>query len=186
MICVFREANTSCWSDNSDYLQLDRRGTIVSSVMNEEISVIRQQIADADKQMIQGVFLIVALMIGAFIGAETTGKATLYKLVFVLAVTMTFWVARGDYLIHRAGAYIKNAEIDSGYDWQTYLKSLKSRMLMFPIDLLAASGLVWVLYRCYSELSRFGEKQFAVLCVLGVVGGILATVLLVQLAHKRW
>ena len=147
---------------------------------------LHQEIADQDRQMIHGVFLLAFCMIGSYNAATITQKVELYKLVCALAVTTTFWIARGDYMIHRAAAYVRTIETKYAGGWEEAKGKLHSVKLMFFVDIFAALGLLWMLYDCREKMAALGAAGFANICIAGVVLGIAFTGLMVSLAQKRW
>lgn len=158
------------------------------SVSQKDISALREEIEKQDKLMLGGVFLALALMVVSFIFAALSENILLYKLVGALAVSMVFWVARGDYMIHRAVAYIRliQEHQQEQVGWEKAKFELRSTKLVLPIDLLSATGIFWMLRQCAAALLQAGEVRFVYLCCAGVVAGIIAIVAMVILAQKRW
>ncbi len=163
----------------------------------QDVSYLQKMIGDVNAQMIMGVLVVFALTSVAFMAATITGKIELYKLVFVFAVAMSFWVAREDYLIHRNAASIKvlQEQIRREGEWERsssartaeQLKDeLKSRYLMFPLDLLAASAMFWMLYSSGKALSESGDFGFAIVAGIMIVSGVLMTIIMQLLAQIRW
>ncbi|MDB4940319.1 MAG: hypothetical protein JWO40_744 [Candidatus Doudnabacteria bacterium] len=148
---------------------------------------LRKEIIEQDKLMINGVFLLAFSMFLSFIAAEMTLNVALYKFVYALGMTMVFWIARGDYSIHRIAAYIRSVEGEQQQSgWETAKAKLRSRKLMFFVDIFAASGLLWMLYECHGQMVLLGAERFANIASGCILLGIAFTVLMVTLAQKRW
>lgn len=152
-----------------------------------ELEYLKKEIVDTNQQMIHGVFLFAILMVISYIGAVVTSKIELYQLVLVFAVSTSFWIAREDYLIHRAGAYIAKTEItQEAVGWENHKAGLKSRFLMFPLDLFAALSLLWIVWMSAQNLFLLGQGRFVIVMITGIVSGIMMTIIMQLLAKAHW
>ena len=129
----------------------------------------------------------------------------------MLAVTATFFIARMDYMIHRAGSYIrytetatKPEELRQKYSagsfnnsessertnpstiesWESWKGRLKSRVTVLPVlDAFAPIAALYVIV-CAVMFVWPGDHRFVLLSAEVFVLGIVAIPLSVQLAGK--
>jgi hypothetical protein len=171
-------------------------------IVEQQIGALRAEIASANGQMIQGVCFIVLLMTASYIAAVITGKPELYKLVAMLSLTMVFFVARQDYIIHRAGAFIQLNEVETKYEgliaselrqkhgveltggWETWKNSLRSRIFLLPpLDVLAAIGVFYILV-CSQMALWQNHSRFVIATSMGILLGIITIPITAALAGK--
>lgn len=144
----------------------------MTAQQERDVRKLQAEIKQNDKLMINGVFLTVLLMFACFIAATITGQMVLYQTIFMLAVGMVFWIARGDYLIHRAGDYIRTVEAQTESGWEKYLANLRSKPMLLIADLGSATGAAWLLYSSGKVLNAAGYGAFVTWSFGAVVFGI--------------
>ncbi len=164
----------------------------------EQVAQRRQEIANADTTMMTAVFVIFSLTTTAYIAAVITGRPELYKLVFILGLTMVFFIARQELMIHRPAGYIKMTEQksvatkvaehppeeDGIPSWESYKDNLWStKFLLGPLDILAGLGIIYMFY-CSGAALWTDSRQFVYWCIAGTIGGIVAAIVAIVFAGK--
>ena len=179
--------------------------------IEQQVQKLRDEIAMTDANMLHGVYIIVVLMIAAYVAGVITNKAELYKLVLMLAVTAPFFIARMDYMIHRAGSYIRYTEAATTLEelrqkypagslnnpenrepknsssiesWESWKGNLKSRVTVLPVlDAFAPIAALYVII-CAMMFIWPGDHRFVFISAGAFLLGIAAIPLSVQLAGK--
>jgi hypothetical protein len=177
----------------------------------QQVQKLREEIAMHDVNMMHGIYVIVALMIAAYIAAAISNKLEVYMLVLMLAMTTPFFVARQEYMIHRAGSYIRYTEAKAKLEelrakyppgglnnpevrqestasetesWESWKGNLKSRVTILPaLDLLAPIAVLYLILM--SALALYpSSPTFTLSAAAGIVLGICAIPLVVMFAGK--
>jgi hypothetical protein len=166
----------------------------------KQIADRRLEIAQADALMMQAVFLIFALCMASYVAATLSGKTELHKLVLVLVVTLPFFIARQEYMIHRPAEWIKTVQASLSttettvtekqiekatvQNWEAWKDSRYSTYVLLPLlDILAGLTALYVLY-CSSAVLWPTDKPFVLWSGVGVIVGILSCIAGAKLAGK--
>lgn len=167
----------------------------------DQIKGRREEIVDAQRLMVPGVAAGLALCIITFVGAVATGNTKLYELVMMVIITVTFFTAAVQYMIHRSAGWIKyiggaaeksesvvsvpgaNVTVNL-LDWEDWKDSRRSTYSLWPVLVLgvaAAPG-----YVLYESIVVLWYRNFTFLkwSIAGVAIGILANILTPWLARK--
>jgi hypothetical protein len=167
----------------------------------QQIQKLRDEIISHNSDMMAGMRMITSVMVLLFIAATVIGNLDLYSLVLVAAVTIPLFVARQDYLIHRAAAYIRYVEEDAKpkmvifaeqdarkqqvLSWETWKGNLKSRKWLLPILDLSSPMLAATMAAMATNVLRHaGYITIGYLCWVLIVIGIVIVALTPSLAAK--
>lgn len=149
----------------------------------DQVPMLRDEVLAQLGFLNYGMFIGMACMVAAYlVGQISERKTECNRLVLILAITMGFWIAKSDFMIHQLGSYIRLIQESLPATtpqplpyWDTWRGSLKARPIMMPIvdfgSGLVPLFLVWLSSR---QLWRHGQRWFVVIALCGVVFSISA------------
>jgi hypothetical protein len=177
----------------------------------QQVQKLREEIAMHDTNMMHGVYLIVVLMIGVHLAKIVTNNKDAAKLVLMLAAGTPYFVARQDYMIHRAAAWILMAEaklklqdlrekyppgslneprpvqtqtVSDIESWESWKANLKSRLIALPIlDLLSPIAVMYIIF-CSASFLWPTDRQFVITTCGMFVAGIGVIPVVIKFAGK--
>ena len=157
----------------------------------------RLEILAHDVLMTVGLYLFTVVVMALYSLAVITSKKEIYELVPVLLISLVVFVAvRGDFLIHRAGGYIRYVEsqlpeaslsTDNSRTimaWEHWKETRENGWVMVAADIAGALVLMFVLFKTQVALWSKGEQGFVTVTSLLIIGAAAAIPKVVSLAAR--
>lgn len=130
----------------------------MTETVSAQILYLRNEIADHNRILMQGVFLVIVLLVGSFIAGLALNQKVLFRFCILLLISGIFFVARQEHMIKRPVPWITMAEkataeeLEKFPSWEQYHAGLKSRktFLVFtdifcPLAFYYLVAVCWVL-----------------------------------------
>jgi hypothetical protein len=160
----------------------------------QDVIKLQNEINTVNLIMLAGVLIGVIMIFACFVAAEATGKTIFHEAALLLGVTVVFWVARSEVMIHRPVPYINMVQDANGNEarlalipsWEKYLAKRNTRKLTFILDIAAGIAFFWIFIRAGKVMVGEGQAFWVWVYGGGIAAGIGAAMLLVYLARKGW